>query len=405
MITNLKKIRYHKGDLLRVNINVYYANSTFVKTLSRNNVVLLLGEQNYIPEFDELIIGQPFGEIIDIIKVFKKGYRVKEFEGKTIRFIIEVLDYEEAKNIKQSNRLKEIEKYQEGAKLKEAKLLQLQGTLEKKNQYLKDLEETVEKLKKDAAVEKEETVTKTLIVSTEEKEKAKMYALQKFIEHFAVPYSTLISAIEAGGRSENSSVKNYVIGFKMITSQIDEVLKSNGVTKVIPNVGDKFDPNTQKVLELIDDEKLEPETIVSVNSIGFKLHDRLIKTALVSVSKKPGEMKSNISIEDGDDTNNLTTQTPENKKEVITKKEKKDSKEKETSKVKKEVIKKTSDTKKETKTKKIKNDSTKVEKDKKAANKEISKQKEAKPIKKNSVAARAEAAKKAAAKAKEKNKK
>ena len=60
-------------------------------------------------------------------------------------------------------------------------------------------------------------------------------------------------------------------------------LENEGVSEVSPKVGDKFDPNSMSALETQYDEG-EPNRVLKVNVNGYKLHDRLIRPAIVVVS-------------------------------------------------------------------------------------------------------------------------
>ncbi|UVD81611.1 nucleotide exchange factor GrpE [Mycoplasma iguanae] len=113
----------------------------------------------------------------------------------------------------------------------------------------------------------------------------KKYSLQKFLENFLIPLNNLNLAIQAGNNQENVAVNNYVRGFEMIVSQMENILESFGLSKIIPQIGDKYDPEIHEIFELVQDSGKETETILKVQSIGYKLHDRVIKPANVLVAK------------------------------------------------------------------------------------------------------------------------
>ena len=72
------------------------------------------------------------------------------------------------------------------------------------------------------------------------------------------------------------------------------VLENEGVNEVSPRVGDKFDPSVMQALETKFDEG-EPNRVLKINVKGYKLHDRLIRPAIVVVStnKKDEEKQEN----------------------------------------------------------------------------------------------------------------
>ena len=81
----------------------------------------------------------------------------------------------------------------------------------------------------------------------------------------------------------SQEMKNFLIGFEFIYRNMVSVLENEGVNEVSPKIGDKFDPNTMSALETQFDEG-EPNRVLKVNAKGYKLHDRLIRPAIVVVS-------------------------------------------------------------------------------------------------------------------------
>ena len=81
----------------------------------------------------------------------------------------------------------------------------------------------------------------------------------------------------------SQEMKNFLTGFEFIYRNMVSVLEAEGVNEVSPKVGDKFDPNSMSALETKFDEG-EPNRVLKVNAKGYKLHDRLIRPAIVVVS-------------------------------------------------------------------------------------------------------------------------
>ena len=89
----------------------------------------------------------------------------------------------------------------------------------------------------------------------------------------------------------SQEMKNFLVGFEFIYRNMVSVLEAEGVNEVSPKVGDVFDPNTMSALETKFDEG-EPNRVLKVNAKGYKLHDRLIRPAIVVVStNKKDEQK------------------------------------------------------------------------------------------------------------------
>lgn len=91
----------------------------------------------------------------------------------------------------------------------------------------------------------------------------------------------------------SQEMKNFLIGFEFIYRNMVSVLENEGVSEVSPKVGDGFDPKFMSALETKFDEG-KPNRILEVKAKGYKLHDRLIRPAIVVVSTdKKEEPKEN----------------------------------------------------------------------------------------------------------------
>ena len=94
----------------------------------------------------------------------------------------------------------------------------------------------------------------------------------------------------------SQEMKNFLTGFEFIYRNMVSVLENEGVNEVSPKVGDVFDPHTMSALETQYNEG-EPNRVLKVNAKGYKLHDRLIRPAIVVVStdKKDDDKKDSKS--------------------------------------------------------------------------------------------------------------
>jgi molecular chaperone GrpE len=80
------------------------------------------------------------------------------------------------------------------------------------------------------------------------------------------------------------------------------IFSKNGITPVV-SIGKKLDPNQHQAMMEIDDDQKEPGTIVQEIQKGFMMKDRLLRPALVGVSKKtktPDDQKSEENKENSD---------------------------------------------------------------------------------------------------------
>ncbi len=103
------------------------------------------------------------------------------------------------------------------------------------------------------------------------------------IESFSSELITVIDSLEAALAVENASVENFKNGMELTQKQLINVFDKFSI-KVIDPKGEKFDPHQHQAICTVDSE-LAPNTVVQVMQKGYKLHERIIRPALVSVSK------------------------------------------------------------------------------------------------------------------------
>ena len=86
--------------------------------------------------------------------------------------------------------------------------------------------------------------------------------------------------------SANPHLVSLYEGLKMTDTQLHKVFTKNGLSVINPPEGEKFDPLFHEALfqqPLTEGKK--PGTIAAVTKIGYKLHSRTIRPALVGVFK------------------------------------------------------------------------------------------------------------------------
>ncbi len=106
------------------------------------------------------------------------------------------------------------------------------------------------------------------------------------IENFSTALLTVMDSLDAALMVENASLENYKSGVELTQKQLIGAFEKFGITMIDPK-GDKFDPHQHQAMCMVDSD-LAPNTVVQVMQKGYKLHDRIIRPALVSVSKVQG---------------------------------------------------------------------------------------------------------------------
>ena len=84
----------------------------------------------------------------------------------------------------------------------------------------------------------------------------------------------------------SEALKKTLEHFDIINKDLISVFSRNNI-KPIESLNKKLDPNFHQAMMEIEDDKYEPGTIVQEIQKGFTIKDRLLRPALVGVSKKP----------------------------------------------------------------------------------------------------------------------
>ncbi|WP_394809687.1 nucleotide exchange factor GrpE [Nitrosomonas sp.] len=103
------------------------------------------------------------------------------------------------------------------------------------------------------------------------------------IENFSAELLTVMDSLDAALAIENASVESYKNGMELTLKQLTNVFDKFSIKSIDPK-GEKFDPHQHQAMCTVDSE-LAPNTVVQVMQKGYKLHERIIRPALVSVSK------------------------------------------------------------------------------------------------------------------------
>jgi molecular chaperone GrpE len=80
-------------------------------------------------------------------------------------------------------------------------------------------------------------------------------------------------------------IKNLIIGLEIVEKEIINTLEKNNVKQISP-LGEKFDYNLHQAMFEVPTDEREPGYIVEVSQKGYLLHDRLVRPAMVGISKK-----------------------------------------------------------------------------------------------------------------------
>lgn len=129
-------------------------------------------------------------------------------------------------------------------------------------------------------------------------EKDQSDALKYGISNFAKEIINIRDNIERAQISisdeakNNEAIKSVIEGIDLIAQSVVSTFEKIGIKK-IESLNEKFDHNLHQAMMEIENEELEPGTIVQELIPGYTLHDRLLRPAMVGVSKKSKKNEDN----------------------------------------------------------------------------------------------------------------
>jgi molecular chaperone GrpE len=110
---------------------------------------------------------------------------------------------------------------------------------------------------------------------------------QKYaVERFAEVLLPVVDSLEAALKSGDTS------GVELTLKQLQSAFEKSSIREIDPKAGERFDPHRHQAMAAVEappGEMREPNTIVSVMQKGYRLHDRVLRPALVTVAKTPSD--------------------------------------------------------------------------------------------------------------------
>jgi molecular chaperone GrpE len=116
---------------------------------------------------------------------------------------------------------------------------------------------------------------------------ARAYAIQKFARDLLDAADNLSRAVQhAPQNSSDPQVKNLVLGVEMTEKALQAAFERNGLKRVEPERGAKFDPNLHQAMMEQADDGLAPGSVVMMAQPGYELYGRIVRPAMVAVTPK-----------------------------------------------------------------------------------------------------------------------
>lgn len=117
-------------------------------------------------------------------------------------------------------------------------------------------------------------------------EKARKFALERFAAELLPVVDNLERALEAAS-GDDEAIKPIAEGVELTLRSFLDAMKKFGIEVVDPH-GEPFDPNLHQAMSMVDNPEVEANTVIAVMQKGYTLNGRLVRPAMVMVSKGPG---------------------------------------------------------------------------------------------------------------------
>ena len=110
---------------------------------------------------------------------------------------------------------------------------------------------------------------------------ARKYAAERVVEDLL----PVMDSLEAALAVDNATAESLKSGVDLTLKQLNSVFGKFNLSEINP-AGEKFDPHRHQAISTIESDEAEPNTVLRVLQKGYFLHERVIRPALVTVSKQ-----------------------------------------------------------------------------------------------------------------------
>jgi molecular chaperone GrpE len=176
------------------------------------------------------------------------------------------------------------EEYQDSSQPVEEEVVELEDNLSDAEIITEDLTKQIEALQ-DKLLRQMAESENVRNRSTKLVEEAREYAIFGFAKDLIPVMDNLSRALEHLPENLDDDVKNVVEGIEMTKKEFESVFDRNLLESIAPQTGDKFDYHSHHAISQVVTDEYKPGTIVNTMQIGYRIKERLIRPAAVTVAK------------------------------------------------------------------------------------------------------------------------
>lgn len=120
-----------------------------------------------------------------------------------------------------------------------------------------------------------------------DRREAENYGGSKLARDMLPVYDNMRRALQSVEESDKDVNAALLEGVELTMRELISVFKKHGIDPIVPEVGDKFDPQLHQAMFEAPVPGTKAGEIIQVAAEGFMLHDRLLRAAQVGVSSTP----------------------------------------------------------------------------------------------------------------------
>lgn len=114
---------------------------------------------------------------------------------------------------------------------------------------------------------------------------AAKFGLEKLLGEL-LPVCDSVDLGKQAAEKPDAQVKTLIEGLELTRKQLVAVLEKYGVSVVDPK-GQPFNPDLHEAVQMVPSDEVAPNHVLHVMQKGYKLHERLLRPAMVVVAKAP----------------------------------------------------------------------------------------------------------------------
>ena len=115
---------------------------------------------------------------------------------------------------------------------------------------------------------------------------ADVQAAHKFaVERISESLLPVMDSMQAALDSAEGAPQALRDGLELTLKQLSAAFQKAGLADILPTVGERFDPHKHQAMAAVEAPGAAPNSVVAVMLKGYRLHDRILRPALVTIAK------------------------------------------------------------------------------------------------------------------------